>query len=80
MKEIADEFIEDCEIVLGFNTKQWQIYSNTYDVYIDPPTEILDELREDYDTEEKQEAHLRKIIERKPSWLMDEQFWYDDIE
>jgi len=66
---------EDLDVVLGFNSKQWWIYSNTYDVYIDPPSEVLNAI-EEYSSDEQEEA-LDKIIETIPDWLYDVDYWYD---
>ena len=56
--------------VYGPNTKQWLIYDEDQDIYLDPPSEVLDKLKEDYPNDmEAQENALYKIIEEFPSWL-----------
>lgn len=65
--------------VLGFNTKQWWVYDNKKDLYIDPPTEVLDELEKLDDTDE-QESLLEKLANQEPDWLFDKDYRYKDIE
>ena len=62
------------EPALGFNTKQWWVYDNDKQVWIDPPTEVLDSLPRDVD---KAEDMLYDILELEPDWLNDEDYWYD---
>lgn len=64
------------EIVFGFNTKQWWLYSNTYDVYIDPPKEVLDSIPDYKEEPEKSEKALQKVIDANPDWLYEKDFWY----
>lgn len=63
--------------VLGFNTKQWWIYDNKKDVYIDPPIEVLEQL-ENLSNDDA-ERKLEEIANSKPSadWLFEKDFWYD---
>ena len=63
--------------VLGFNTKQWWIYDESKDVFIDPPIEILDELS-DLEQDEA-EGRLTQIANADPTtdWLFDKDYWYD---
>lgn len=32
--------------IIGFNTKQWWVYDEETNMYIDPPIEVLNELDE----------------------------------
>ena len=63
--------------VLGFNTKQWWIYDESKDVFIDPPIEILDELSEL--EQDEAEGRLTQIanVDPTPDWLFDKDYWYD---
>lgn len=66
--------------LLGFNTKQLWIYDEQEDVYIDPPTEVLDSLPSWnlVDGSEEAEKELARIAnEENPDWLYDEDYWYD---
>lgn len=65
--------------VLGFNTKQWWVYDNKKDLFIDPPIEVLDELEKLDDTDE-QESLLEKLANQEPDWLFDKGYRYKDIE
>ena len=67
----------ECEPVMGFNSKQWWVYDNEHDLYIDPPSEVLDKLDE-FDQEELQEQELANIIDSDPDWLQDSGYWYDE--
>lgn len=73
------------EAVKGFNTKQWWIYDNENDIYIDPPKDVLALINkvnagketltsEDIDAEEDA---LMQIVEQNPDWLHDENGFYD---
>ena len=66
----------ELEIVLGFNTKQWWVYSNMHDVYIDPPKEVLDSLPDWREDRDKSEKAFQKIIDTDPDWLYDKAYWY----
>lgn len=63
------------ELVLGFNTKQYWIYDNDKDIYIDPPKEFLNKL--DTHDQEKSEEIADKILTKDPKWLYDTEFYYD---
>jgi len=69
------------EAVLGFNSKQWWVYDNKNDTYIDPPQDILNNLRE-YGDIEGQELELNRISNSipAPDWLFDKEYIYSDIE
>ena len=62
---------------LGFNTKQWWIYDNEKDVFIDPPIEVLEQL-ENLSNDDA-ETKLEEIANSKPfpDWLFDKDYWYD---
>lgn len=64
--------------VFGFNTKQWWVYDEEKDVYIDPPVVVLERLK-NLDVE-KAESLLTEIANEKPypEWLFDKDFWVED--
>ena len=61
------------EPVLGFNTKQWWIYDNHNDAYIDPPADVLNEAKDKDDPE----SFLQEIVDKNPDWLNDKDYIYD---
>lgn len=65
------------EAVLGFNTKQWWVYDNECDVYIDPPAKVLDSLPDWREEPEKSHDEFQKVIDTQPDWLNDKEYWYD---
>lgn len=71
----------------GPNTKQWWIYDEEHDTYIDPPLEVLNKIDEngDYSTADGMDAMRDKLEDmcnkERPSWLFDKDYIYDsDIE
>ena len=60
----------------GPNTKQWWVYDEERDCFVDPPWEILEALKK-FDQEEQQ-SRLEKLAEAKPDWLYDEPYCYYD--
>ena len=66
------------------NTKQWWIYDGEEDVYIDPPTEVLDKVDELFaqdtaDSMDEARDYLENICNNEqPDWLNEEEYWYDD--
>lgn len=68
------------EAVLGFNTKQWWAYDNETDEYCDPPTEVLDEIRNYSNNINEQEEYFNNLLAKEPDWLKDEEYRYDEIE
>ena len=60
------------EAVMGVNTKQWWIYDNENDSYIDPPIDVLEELNED------EERCMEKINKEEPDWLHDGNEYFDE--
>ena len=68
------------EALLGPNTKQFWLYDNENDTYIDPPTTVLEEMdairykdgEETTDSISEAEAYLERIAnEDNPDWLHD---------
>lgn len=67
------------EALLGPNTKQFWLYDNDNDTYIDPPTKVLekaDEIRykdgnETADSISEAEAYLERLAAQEPEWLHD---------
>jgi len=58
--------------LLGFNTKQFWIYDEEKDVFINPPSDVLKFIREVYDDTEEAQVFLEKLVnEGQPSWLHD---------
>ena len=75
---------KQCEPVFGVNSKQWWVYANDIDAYIDVPIVVLNELKERdtgnpdrYDLNAQGDM-LREILETDPDWLQDKDYWYDD--
>lgn len=69
------------EATYGPNTKQWWIYDNEKDVYIDPPLEVLEETNKhgNYDTAEGMDTmrdYLEEEAEEKPIWLYEVDYHY----
>jgi len=63
--------------VLGFNTKQWWAYDEKNDVYIDPPSDVLNSLPDWRDDSDKAEKEFQKILNEEPDWLNDKDYFYD---
>lgn len=63
------------DVLRGCNTKQWWVYDNDNDTLIDPPSEVLDEVKQ-YEYE-AQQAILEAIVQEAPDWLNDEDYTYD---
>lgn len=63
--------------ILGFNTKQWWVYDEETNMYIDPPIEVLNEL--DELQQDEAEERLTQIANANPTpdWLFDKDYWYD---
>lgn len=63
--------------LIGFNTKQWWVYDEETNMYIDPPIEVLDEL--DELQQDEAEERLTQIANANPTpdWLFDKDYWYD---
>lgn len=63
--------------VLGFNTKQWWVYDESKDVFIDPPIEVLNELDELQQDEAEERLTQIANADPTPDWLFDKDYWYD---
>ena len=71
-------------ILLGLNTRQWWVYDEFHDCYIDPPTDVLKEIQEErHDANgilkavsDSEEEKLRQIVSEDPDWLKDPDRWY----
>lgn len=67
------------EALLGPNTKQFWLYDEENDIYIDPPTEVLEELEairwkggnETCENIDAAEKRLVEIAMTHPDWLYD---------
>ena len=65
--------------LLGPNTKQFWLYDEENDTYIDPPTEVLEEIEairwkdgtETSDSISAAETKLEEIASENPEWLHD---------
>ena len=59
------------EVMMGFNTKQYWIYDNVEDCFIDPPIgyEKFSDIEEN---------ELQKVVDGNPDWLYDEDHRYYD--
>lgn len=63
--------------ILGFNTKQWWVYDEETDMYIDPPIEVLNELDEVQQDEAEERLTQIANADPTPDWLFDKDYWYD---
>lgn len=63
--------------ILGFNTKQWWVYDEETDMYIDPPIEVLNELDELQQDEAEERLTQIANADPTPDWLFDKDYWYD---
>lgn len=63
--------------VLGFNTNQWWIYDDDKNVYIDPPIEVLEKVK-NLDNDEA-ETFLEELTNANPtpSWIFDKDYRYN---
>ena len=78
------------EALLGPNTKQFWLYDNENDTYIDPPTTVLDEAekirwadgKETANSISAAENYLERIANTnpEPSWLHDGNEYSADID
>ena len=67
------------EALLGPNTKQFWLYDNENNTFIDPPTEVLNEIEkirwengeETADSIDNAEVRLEEIAAENPDWLHD---------
>lgn len=69
---------------LGPNTNQWWVYDHETNEWVDPPTEILQQLGSRADTVEevdRQSDILQQIVNENPDWLYDKDYRYNgDLE
>ena len=72
-----DEYKDRFELVIGFNTKQPWVYDGVWDVYIDPPSEVLDRLPNWRDDDDRWYEELQAEVSKDPNWLYDRDYWYD---
>lgn len=64
--------------IMGFNTKQWWVYDEETGNYIDPPSEILNEVKNSSQDIDEQQEHLNQILSSEPEWLNDKEYIYED--
>ena len=86
-KHIVDSFglnpinLFDFEVFTGFNTKQLWILANIKPlgepVLIDPPISALDKCYKGNPDWENREYAMMELLSDLPSWLWDENYWYD---
>lgn len=76
--DISKSFI----VLLEFNTKQWLVYSEDYDVYIEPPLDVLNKINK-YSEENYifqgnkfEEEMLTNEVLTNPSWLYETDYWW----
>ena len=67
-------------VIHGPNTKQWWVYNEEEDFYIDPPSEVLKQVEAFSSDINEQEEYFQNIVDENPSWLYDEDYYYEDIE
>lgn len=85
-KDSKEDVLDRYLILLGPNTRQWWIYDEVHDAYIDPPADVLKEIQDDRsfnrvngilkDAFESEEAALRRIVSEDPDWLKDTDHWF----
>ena len=82
---MSEQTSDRYEATLGPNTKQWWLYDNDNDTYVDPPTEVLNEIEEiqfadGKETVESIDAARDRLEEiankEQPDWLNDEPYIY----
>ena len=80
--------------VFGPNSKQWWVYDECEDVYIDPPKVVLDRMYDlsmmiftmgtglsFHEIEQVLLAEeILKVMRSKDSWLEDKEYWYKELE
>lgn len=65
--------------LVGPNTKQFWLYDEVNETYIDPPTEVLEEIEkicrgdgeETYESLNAAQARLEELARQEPDWLHD---------
>ena len=71
-----DEYKDRFELVIGFNTKQAWVYDEVWDVFIDPPSEVLDKLS-NWRNGDEWYKELNAEVSKDPEWLYNRDYWYD---
>lgn len=90
-KDSKEDVLDRYLILLGPNTRQWWIYDEVHDCYIDPPADVLQEISQDdrsftrvngvlKEVFNSEEEKLRHIVSENPDWLKDTDHWYYNIE
>ena len=64
------------EALFGPNTKQFWLYDDEHNTFIDPPIDVLEEVNEicwggDEDDYDAAQARLEEIAAMEPDWLHD---------
>ena len=67
------------EILLHPNTKQYWVYDSLRDVYIVPPTEVLDKVKNVWGTNEAEDIIYKELC-KEPDWLNDANYFYDNLD
>ena len=62
------------------NCKQVFVYDAVFDVYIDPPMNVLISLTDWRDGSEKYIDEMETICSNDPDWLYDREYWYKDLD
>lgn len=62
--------------VFGFNTKQWWAYDNETDEWCDPPTDVLNDIKNCSNLSE--EEYFQNLLDENPDWLYDEGYRYKE--
>lgn len=77
---LLEDYVETNRYLLcaDFNTKQYWVYDEFENVYIDIPAEVLDKL--EWNDVKKSEEIIFEMLKYKPKWLFEKDYWYDDIE
>ena len=65
-------------VLLGFNTKQLWVYDEEENVFIDPPSEILNEINKKFSDIDDAMNYLENVCNNNiPDWLNDKDYWFD---
>lgn len=74
-------------VLFGPNTRQWWVYDDVNDVYINPPISVLTKIKDEVPTlggcvrdMDGEEAMLYDILSEEPAWLSDESYWCEVVE
>lgn len=69
--------MKNVTICFGYNTKQWWVYDEDRDCFVDPPLSVLNEVMQ-LDDQDAQEDRMYEIAQANPDWLYDEDYCYYD--